>query len=1054
MIGKTLQDRYFLQSEIGSGGMGTIYRAHDRLLDRDVAIKLLTNPNLGEEGRAKLHREAQAAAKLNHPNIVSVYDAGIHEENTFIVMELVKGTSVHFKPPEDIEELIKLAQQIVSALEHAHNQNIVHRDLKPENVLIAEDGTAKLMDFGLARSIASRMTSEGSIEGTVFFMAPEQALGQATDHRTDFYSLGVMLYELATGQLPFTSDDPLQVISQHIYAPVVPPSFHNANIPCDFEDLILHLLNKRPEDRPQNATKILEILETIDLEKIDSGPEAIISPIERIVRGRIVGRDGEMQEAAWIWRKAAVGEGQVLLISGEPGIGKTRFIQELRTLVEVEGGVALIGECYAEGSAPCSAISQILRQALRSEDIKKIELPESYITSLLKLVPELQFSYPGISSPSQMDPEVEQELLFESILALCRTLSNKKPLLLAVEDAHWADSCTLQFLRHIARRSKSTGLKILIVLTYREVELDENRALNDMLYDLNREHLSTRIKLLRLTRDGTKDLLNLMFQEDVSQELSERIFLETEGNPFFIEEVCKALIEDGKLYLHEGRWRRRETEELEVPQSVRIAIQSRIGKLSSEAQEALRLAAIFGREFEFETLKAVCDHDEDTLIDALEQAEQAQIITELPQGSNGRNTSDMSFAFVHALIPSTLRESVSGLRRQRLHLRAAIALERIYPNRLNELAPRIGQHFAEAGNGQKASEYLLKAGDNARKLYAYQEAIDSYEQALVFLREQREYSEAGRILMQLGLLYVSIFDFDRSRRAYQEGFTLWQRASETIQDTSLSPAPHPFRQAFGAISTLDPTLIQDEQSATVADQIFCGLVELRGELDVAPHLAHTWEVLEDGRKYLFHLRDDFKWTDGVPVTAHDFEFAWKRVLDPEVNSPAASWLYDVRGAKAFHQGESANADNLGVKAIDDLTLSVELEAPTSFFIHIIGFSITYPIPAHVFKEHGEDWTNLENLVSNGPFLISAWDADEGITLSRNHDYPGIFDGNLEVIELKFILDWQKQLDLYDRGELDIFGGMPPSELGRLRQRYASEYITAPNPATTYIETSL
>jgi len=1050
MIGTLLQDRYYLQSEIGSGGMGTIYQAHDQLLDRDIALKLLTNPSLGEEGKSKLLQEAQAAAKLNHPNIVSIYDAGIHEENAFIVMELVQGASVHVKPPESIEGVIRLAQQICSALDHAHSHGIVHRDLKPENVLITEDGTAKLMDFGLARSVASRLTSEGSIEGTVFFMAPEQALGKVTDHRTDFYSLGVMLYELVSDHLPFTSDDPLQVISQHIYAPVVPPSFHNANIPCDLEDLILHLMNKRPEDRPQNAIQIIESLKAINIEKIGSRPKDAISPIERIVRGRIVGRVNELQDATWIWRKAASGEGQVLLISGEPGIGKTRFIQELRTMVEVEGGRTLIGECYAESSTPCSPIAQILRQAFNLQEMKNLDLPESFLANLAKLAPDLHFAYPGLPAIPETDPAIEQERLFESILVLCTTLSNTKPLLLTIEDAHWADSCTLQFIRHLARRSKSANLKILIVLTYREVELDEARVLNDMLYDLNREHLATRIKLLRLDRDETKELLNVMFQEKVSQEFFDSVYLETEGNPFFIEEVCKALIEDGKLFIQDGRWQRRETEELEIPQSVRIAIQSRIGRLSADAQEALRLAAIFGREFEYETLKAVCDYDEDTLISALEQAEQAQIIVELPQGTNGRNISSTNFAFVHALIPSTLRESISGLRRQRLHLRAAIALERIYPHRLNELAPRIGQHFAEAGNGRKATEYLLKAGDNARKLYAYQEAIDAYEHALTYLREQREYSEAGRILMQLGLLYLSIFKFDQSRIAYQEGFTLWQRASELSTSSPSSPAPHPFRQAFGAISTLDPTLIQDEQSATVADQIFSGLVELRGELDVTPHVAHTWEVLEDGRKYLFHLRNDFQWTDGAPVTAHDFEFAWKRVLDPKVNSPAASWLYDVRGAKEYHQGEIASADQLGVKAIDDTTLSVELEAPTSYFLHIIGFSITYPIPVHVFKKHGENWTDLENLVSNGPFKLDRLDQDEGITLSRNPDYPGPFKGNLDQIELKPILDWQKQLDLYDRGELDIFGGMPPSELNRLRQRYANEYFTAPNPATTYI----
>jgi len=1050
MIGNLLQNRYRLISEIDSGGMGTIYRAHDQLLDRDVALKLLTNPSLGEEGRTKLLREAQAAAKLNHPNIVSVYDAGIHEENTFIVMELVEGASVHLKPPKGIDEIIHLTQQVCSALEHAHSHNIVHRDLKPENVLIAQDGTAKLMDFGLARSIASRLTSEGSIQGTVFFMAPEQALGQPTDHRTDFYSLGVMLYELVSGQLPFKSDDPLQVISQHIYAPVVPPSFHNAHIPCDLEELILRLLSKSSEDRPQNATQILDMLRVIDLDKVDLEPEAAISPIERIVRGRIVGRDSELQEAAWIWRKAAAGEGQVLLISGEPGIGKTRFIQELRTLVEVEGGRVLVGECYTEGSAPCSPIAQILRQVLNAEDMKRINLHQSYLADLIKLAPDLQFLYPDLTPNPQLDPESEQERLFESFVALCTILSKSKPLLLTIEDAHWADSCTLQFLRHIARRSKSAGLRLLIVLTYREVELDETLALNAMLHDLNREHLATRIKLLRLSREGTQELLNVMFQENVTRELFESIYLETEGNPFFIEEVCKALIEDGKLYIQDGQWQRRETEELEIPQSVRIAIQSRIGKLSAEAQDALRLAAIFGREFEYETLKAVCDHDEDTLIDSLEHAEQAQIIFELPKDSNGRGTSGTSFAFAHALIPSTLRESVSGLRRQRLHLRAAIALERIYPNRLDELAPRIGQHFAEAGNGRKAAEYLLKAGDNARKLYAYQEAIDAYEHALAFLREQRDYSEAGRILMQLGLLYLSIFEFDQSRKAYQEGFTFWQRASEALPEAPSAPAPHPFRQFFGDFTTLDPTLIQDEQSATIVDQLFSGLVELRGALDVVPHVARTWEVLEDGRRYVFHLRDDFQWTDGVPVTAYDFEYAWKRVLDPTINSPAATWLYDLRGAKEFHQGEISNPDHLGVKALDDFTLSVELEAPTSYFLHIIGFSITYPVPVHIVEQFGERWTDLEHLVTNGAFNLKDWQPGEKITLSRNPNYPGQFNGNLDEVELTVATQWQEQLDLYDRDEVEIFGGMPPAELGRLRQRYANEYITAPNPSTTYI----
>ncbi len=1050
MIGKKLQDRYELHSEVGSGGMGTIYRAHDQILDRDVAVKVLTKQNLSPEGRSKLLNEAQAAAKLNHPNIVSIYDAGIQDDVPFIVMELVEGTALQDTLPHTIDDIAKIAQQICAALQHAHQHHIVHRDLKPENVLISHDGTVKLMDFGLARSVASRITSEGKIEGTVFFMAPEQALGQATDHRTDFYSLGVMLYELTTGQLPFKSDDPLQVISQHIYAPVVPPSAINAEIPSGFEELILNLLNKRPEDRPENASIILNALESIEMG--DKGSRSIVtfSPINQIVRGRIIGRRNELQEATRIWRKAAANEGQVLLVSGEPGIGKTRFIQELRTLVEVEGGQALLGECYAQGSAPCSPIAQIIRQIVNSPDWEKLDLPDSYIVDFLEIAPDLRHHFPDIPSNPPLDPQTEQERMFESMVALCAALSEYRPILLTIEDAHWADSCTLQFLRHIARRSKSIGLPILMALTYREVELDESRSLNEMLYDLNRERLATRIKLLRLTKEETQELLNVMFQEEVSPDLVKRIYLETEGNPFFIEEVCKSLIEEGKLFQDGGKWQHRQTEELEVPQSVKIAIQSRVSKLSLEAQDALRFASIFGREFEYEVLKAVCDYDEDTLIDALESAERAQIIIELEPGTNGKSTPLPRFAFAHALIPSTLRESVSGLRRQRLHLRAAIALERIYPDQTEELAPRIGQHFAEAGNGKKAAEYLLKAGDAARKLYAYQEAIDAYEHALIFLREQREHLEAGRILMQLGLLYHSTFDFERSRKAYQEGIVLWQRAHEAKPSTPPPPAPHPYRQAFGNFKTLDPTLVREEQSATLVDQLFSGLVEMRGAMDIVPHVARSWEVLENGRKYTFHLRDDFLWTDGHPVTARDFEYAWKRVLDPKTDSPAASWLYDIRGARAFHQGEDSNPNAVGVKAIDDHTLMVELEAPTSYFLHLVAFSITYPIPSHVIEEVGENWTDTEHLVTNGPFILDRLETSRKIHLKRNPDYPGQFDGNLLKVELLQSTDWEENVERYERGEIEILGGIPASELERVRQRYANDYITGPFPLTTYL----
>jgi serine/threonine protein kinase len=205
MIGAVLNGRYRLEAELGRGRVRRVYRACDTLLGRHVAIKVLSAGALGTEGRARLLREAQAVAKLNHPNVVSVYDAGEAEvpDSTgtvpLIVMEFVEGDSLHDCPPGSVDEILGIACQVCAALEHAHAHGVIHRDLKPENVLTLPDGSAKLVDFGLAHTVASRLTAEGAILGTVFYISPEQVLGPDVDGRADLYALGVMLYEWTTG---------------------------------------------------------------------------------------------------------------------------------------------------------------------------------------------------------------------------------------------------------------------------------------------------------------------------------------------------------------------------------------------------------------------------------------------------------------------------------------------------------------------------------------------------------------------------------------------------------------------------------------------------------------------------------------------------------------------------------------------------------------------------------------------------------------------------------------------------------------------------------------
>ncbi|MBP1692475.1 MAG: serine/threonine protein kinase [Chloroflexi bacterium] len=735
VIGKTLQDRYVIEAELGKGGMGLVYRAHDLLLDRRVAIKVLSSANIGSEGRTRLLNEAQAAARLNHPNIVTIFDAGEVEKVPFIVMELINGQSLHDYRPENLEEIVRIARQILAALGHAHTHKIIHRDLKPENILITAEGVVKLMDFGLARSLASRISNEVLIVGTVYYLAPEMALGNPYDGRVDLYALGVILYELATRRLPFSADDPISVISQHLYAPVVPPSTYNPSIPSGLEGIILQLLIKDPNERPASANEVIKAFDILSAltptQATATGAE--LSPIERLARGRLVGREREFSEARALWKKAASGSSQVLLISGEPGIGKTRLARELSTLVEVTGGRTLTGECYSEGGAPYAPVAQIVRRAVSTSrdsdpeitpwNIRRLpNLSQLVLAALIQLSPELQDVYPAVPPNPPLDPQAEQQRLHESLFSLCSALCSQNPLLLVIEDAHWADSGSLRAVRHLARRSTSANLPLMILLTYREVELDHAHPLKDLLFDLNRERLGTRIKLARLSWEDTRLMLQSLLQEQIAPELVNSIYQETEGNPFFIEEVCKALVEQGSLVLENGHWRSSDNlERVQIPQSVRLAIETRAEQLSAQTQDALLIASVIGREFDFDILLKASERDEESLIAALEEAEHAQLVVEVKS-----KPGEERFAFTHALVPTTLREGASGLRRHRLHRRVAEAIESLNPDDY----PALAYHYDQAGDEDCALSYYSKAAERSRQVYANDEAIRYYTQAL------------------------------------------------------------------------------------------------------------------------------------------------------------------------------------------------------------------------------------------------------------------------------------------------------------------------------------
>ncbi|RJX41001.1 Stk1 family PASTA domain-containing Ser/Thr kinase [Paenibacillus pinisoli] len=268
MIGHDLGGRYEILSRIGGGGMALVYKAHDVLLNRNVAVKVLRQQFVNdEEFIRRFRREAQSAAALSHPNVVSIYDVGQEEDTHYIVMEYVEGSNlneiIQERAPLQAEEAVRVAVQICDALDHAHQNHIIHRDIKPHNILIGNNGRVKVTDFGIARAVTSTtITQTGSVVGSVHYFSPEHAKGINTGEKSDLYSLGIVLYQMLTGKLPFLGESPISVALKHLQETFEDPRTVNPHIPQSVENVILKAMRKNPNERYDSAHEMLLDLDT------------------------------------------------------------------------------------------------------------------------------------------------------------------------------------------------------------------------------------------------------------------------------------------------------------------------------------------------------------------------------------------------------------------------------------------------------------------------------------------------------------------------------------------------------------------------------------------------------------------------------------------------------------------------------------------------------------------------------------------------------------------------------------------------------------------------
>lgn len=733
--------RYTLGRLLGEGAGKRVYLATDTRLQREVAAALFKAAGSDEAAMRRARREAEAMAKLGeHPNIVNVYDFGEEAGQLYLISQYMAGGDLYgllLDAAEHrlaIEEVVRIGGEIASGLAHAHTQGVVHRDVKPQNVWLAPDGTAKIGDFGLAVAEGgTRVTAAGTMIGTVAYMPPEQGLGRGSDARSDIYSLGALMYELLCGIPPFAGESPAAVVSQHVSTAPLAPSAHRADIPPALDQLLLKMLAKAPDSRPQQAAEVRDALGAIAA--IVAGGDTSthdVAALDRITDSGFLGRERETHELRAAIDDAVGRRGRTVLVSGESGIGKTRLASEVAAYAALRGAQVLWGRCYSGEGAPAYwPWVQVIRDYARDHDAQSVASDlGSGAFEIAQIVSEVREQMPEIHESPHLDAEQARFRLFDSVSRFLIGAAERQPLAIFLEDLQQADRPSLMLLAFVARELARS--RVFLLGTYRDDDLPGDHYLNEALTALSKERGYAQVRLRGLSDQHVKAMLEAVLQQPLERRdeltLADAVCRESEGNPYFTEEIVRHLIDSEVLDWRDGRWVTdlRGGDELGIPRGVREVVSHRFAKLPSDTLELLSTAAVIGREFDVQILAQVSGLEAGVVLERMQAALDGAIVRQAA-GEPGR------YVFAHGATRDALYDDLPALRRSQLHIAAGEALEALYEDRIESHLSAIAYHLAKAapqGDVAKAADYAWWAGERAAATYAYEDAVSLYATAL------------------------------------------------------------------------------------------------------------------------------------------------------------------------------------------------------------------------------------------------------------------------------------------------------------------------------------
>jgi serine/threonine protein kinase/predicted ATPase len=790
---------YDVRALLGAGGMGRVYRAFDPRLGRDVALKIIRRLAADDESALdRLLREATLASALNHPNIVTIYETGVVGGDRYIAMELIEGATLRQLSAQGLPlpRIVGIARQVAEALAVAHAAQIIHRDIKPDNVMVRPDGYAKLLDFGLARAQPDQYgsgsteggkssTEAGLLLGTIGYMAPEQARGEAVAAEADVFSLGVVLYELVTGRHPFLAASQLGTLNALLWETPEPPSLLNPELPRALDQLILESLQKDQRLRP-GASEVMYRLALAHDANIATALSAVtVAPRRLSGTSNVVGREDELTALNHEFERAHRGKARLVVISGEAGVGKTTLVEAFVSELEERGQPVRVGRgrC-SERLAGSEAYLPVL------EALESLQRHEQ-LGSLTRLIRALAPSwYAQLMPPTENDSSAarlaaetaggSQERLKREIASLLEEAGRMQPIVLWFDDVHWADPSTTDLLGYLARRLDNT--RLLVIATTRPSELRQSRhPFLSLKLDLLAHGFCREIEPSYLSEAAIERYIALQFPEHAFPSgFAGLIHDRTEGNALFMADVLRDLRRRQVIQQQDGRWTISgdlSAIARELPESVRSLIQRKMDGLEDTDRRLLAAASVQGMDFDSAIVAAAVQADEEDVETRLERLEREHALVRFVGELEAPDRSlTLRYRFAHHMYQNACFDSLRATRKAALGRAIAERLAARYGEQSDRLAD-IAVLFEVARDGVRAAEYWNRAAQAAGRLYAHDESARLTERGLALLAN--EPASPARSAAELGLLMTYALAIKTSKGyAVAEVGQAYERARE------------------------------------------------------------------------------------------------------------------------------------------------------------------------------------------------------------------------------------------------------------------------------------